>query len=66
MTDATDHNHDLEDHLPTLRKLDEARKRIGELRDEGIKVLIAHENDLLRSPLFDTALALRALDTKLN
>jgi hypothetical protein len=40
MTDATDHNHDLEDHLPTLRKLDEARKRIGELRDEGIKVLI--------------------------
>ena len=40
MTDVTDHNHDLEDHIPTLRKLDEARKRSAKLRDDGIEVLM--------------------------
>jgi hypothetical protein len=42
MTDVTDHNHDLEDHITTLRKLDEARRRSAELRDEGIEVLMEY------------------------
>jgi len=49
MTDITDHNHDLEDHIPLLRQLDDARKQSGELRDEGIMVLVKHGKDLLRS-----------------
>lgn len=40
MTNVTTHEHDLEDHIPTLRKLDEARRRSAELRDEGIEVLM--------------------------
>jgi hypothetical protein len=66
MTNTTDHNHDLEDRIETLRKLDETRKRSGKLRDEGIEVLMAHRKDLLRSHIFDTTLALRALGTKRN
>ena len=46
MADATTHNHDLEDHIPTLRKLDTARQRSAELRDTGIKVLM----ECLRPP----------------
>ena len=40
MTHATTHNHDLEDHIEELHKLDEVRKRSAELRDEGIEVLM--------------------------
>jgi len=40
MGDTTDYIHDLEDHIPILQKLDEARKRSGKLRDEGIEVLM--------------------------
>ena len=40
MTQPTNPEHDLEDHIPMLRKLDEVRKRSAELRDEGIKALM--------------------------
>ena len=40
MTNATTHEHDLEDHIPTLRKLDEARRQSAELRNAGIEVLM--------------------------
>ncbi|WP_411728329.1 AAA family ATPase [Methyloglobulus sp.] len=40
MTNVTTHEHDLEDHIPTLRMLDEARRRSAELRDEGVDALI--------------------------
>jgi len=40
MSHPTAHNHDLENHIEDLRKLDEARKKSAELRDEGIDVLM--------------------------
>ena len=37
MADPTTQEHDLEDHIQLLRKLDAVRKRSAELRDEGIE-----------------------------
>lgn len=34
------HDHDLEDHIEMLRKLDQARRQSATLRDEGIGVLL--------------------------
>ncbi|SCX61568.1 ATP-binding protein [Nitrosospira sp. Nsp1] len=40
MADPLTQEHDLEDHIQLLRKLDAVRKRSAELRDEGIEVLM--------------------------
>ena len=40
MADPITQEHDLEDYIPMLRKLDAVRKRSAELRDEGIEVLM--------------------------
>jgi ribosomal protein S16 len=68
MTNASNHEHDLEVHIPTLRKLDDLRRLSGKLRDEGIEVLLKHRKDVLRSQdsIFDVALTLRALGVKCN
>ena len=68
MTYATTNTHHLEDHIEQLRKLDDARKKSGVLMDEGIKILTvpAHETELLKLPVMDVSLAVRAIGTKLN
>ena len=48
MANVTIHEHDLEDHIPTLRELDEVRRRSAALRNEGIKILIK-DDSLLES-----------------
>lgn len=40
MADPITQDHDLEDHIELLRKLDAVRKRSAELRDDGIEALI--------------------------
>jgi hypothetical protein len=60
--------HDLADHIELLHKLDEARTKSRLWMDEGIKVLVDHKQEILKSArkAMDYSLAIRALETRLN
>lgn len=72
MADPITQEHDLEDHIQLLRKLDAVRKRSAELRDEGIEVLMERlhpPEETLNTPVFgdwrhENSLVLRALLTR--
>ena len=74
MTTICSYDHDLEDHIELLRKLDDARQYSADLRDQGIDVLLEsihkpEEHDI--TPDFgdwrhETSLVVRALLTRHN